>query len=156
ESAAAPAAVTDWLNCAGLGPDRQGLYRILYRIMDEAEVYLARSSTSANKSHAALTPTVHLRVPRCAESTAEALKGWVNFLRRLLEPDAELLLYMPQEQEWVDVIVGPPAAESAFFLASSAETLTSQIPYSIDADFRQRADQLVAAAGVAQPAPPLA
>ena len=135
------------IDCPQLGPQQRGLHRILYRIENEAPTYLRAKARGGD-----VTPTLHLRVPLCASSPEQGVYGWSAFFRGVLAPHVPLLVCMPANQHWVDVVIGPAIAEQVYFLMSSAETLTSEVPYPLDAPFANRARQWLADARPARPA----
>ncbi len=131
------------LECPDLGPNRQGLYRILYRLSAEAPIYLSLASDPASRSRSIILPTLHLRLPACGNSPAQSLSRWSAFLCALVDRATPLLMFMPTNYPWLDLVIGPPAPEHMFFLGSTAETLTTEIPYPLDEEFIRRMEQRV-------------
>ena len=133
-------AVDALIDCAALGPQRQGLHRVLYQIADEAPGYLR----SAAARSGGVEPTIHLRVPACADSARDGVYRWSVLLRGLLSGNVPLLVFMHAQQTYLDVVIGPAMAEKMYFLMSSAETLTTEVPYPLDVDFAARAQKWLA------------
>jgi hypothetical protein len=141
------------IDCAELGPQRVGLYRVLYRIDSEASGYI-RANASNSRMGGNLTPTLHLRVPLCADSPATGLQQWGTFLRALLGDGVQLALFMPVAQKWVDVVIGPELAEQVYFLMSAGETMVTEVPYPVDGTFAARAEKWISTSRASAAKPP--
>jgi hypothetical protein len=91
----------------------------------------------------------HLRVPSCADSPVAAMVRWLGFLLSQLDGSAPLMVIVPLDASWADLIGGEPTASQLFCVrATPAKVpLTTQIPYTLDADFISRAMRTIAAAG---------
>jgi hypothetical protein len=68
---------------------------------------------------------------------------------RALERDffggTPLMLIVPEALGWLDIVIGNPSGQHAFLLGYAGETLTSEIPYPLDADAMRRVDALLGA-----------
>ena len=139
-----------------MGPDHTGLHRILYHIEREMAAYrTAGTDTSDNAS----PPPVHLRVPACTDSREQAVSLWTDTLFTRIDPTTNILLLLPQDESWVDIVVGEPSTMEFYCLRASLEAipLTSSIPYDLDKDFLAQAETLIAnsRSGKSEPHQPL-
>ena len=136
-----------------LGPDREGLLRILYLIEREMPSYL-RGKFAAAARAGELRP-VQMRVPACQDSPPEAVLQWYDFLFGQLDGGAEVWAIVPLDRPWVDVFVGGPAPQQFFCFQASREALplSSEIPYNLDDAFRAKADELIRASREGQAEP---
>lgn len=132
----------EFLDTPDLGPQRIGLYRILYQIEREMSAYRrnAAEGSSARIKSVDLRPQ-HMRVPACLNDPLESLLIWDSFLKRELDPMVPLLLVRHQEFDWVDVMVGGPGTAQFFCLKAKrkAVPLATEVPYSLDQAFMARA-----------------
>ena len=126
-------------DCEDLGPDAEGLYRVLYQI-DTDMGDMRRKKVDSRSGTVQVSRAHHLRVPRCATNHVEALLLWHDFLAECFSAGIPSLTLLPLEHNWVDIILGEPTAAHIFCLKASPEKipLASAIPYSIPDDFRQR------------------
>ena len=150
--------LTRLANRPEMGPDHTGLHRILYHIEREMAAYrIAGTDTSANASFS--PPPVHLRVPVCADTRARAVLLWTNTLFTRIDPNTNVLLLLPQDETWVDIVVGEPSTMEFYCLRASLEAipLTSSIPYDLNSDFVERAETLIdnSRSGKSEPSQPL-
>lgn len=136
-SASALARLSD---CPQFGPDAEGLIRILYQIdsdMGDMRTHKVDSRSGTMK----IARAHHIRVPRCCERATDAALLWHEFLNEQLSASIPLLILIPLEHEWVDLIPGDPTAAHIFCLKAAPEKipLASDIPYSIPDEFRTHA-----------------
>jgi hypothetical protein len=129
---------------AELSPDRVGLARILYQLEREAGRYLVgpavveeepgSSAPGAGKSSVAPPRPHAMRVPRLALHAPEAINLWTKAMLLRVDPAAAMTLIAPDDQPFLDVILGPLAGPELFCLRAGPEALplTSSIPYSLD------------------------
>jgi hypothetical protein len=136
------------MSCPQLGPDGKGLMAVLYQLLRDVDA--AGDPAAATASPDALADAVerhpvHLRVPACADTPAEAALLWIRFLQTRLGDRASLLALQSRSADWLDLIAGPPTSAHFFALraAPAALPLTTDIPYQLDDDFRQRAHRLL-------------
>ena len=142
EPAPAPEAARPLARLAELpemGPNRQGLHRVLYHIDREA----SQDPPGAEKRQV-LRPTA-LRVPASWAASREIGLAWIRFLRARFGPETSILALTPLKHPWIDVIIGEPASAQMFCLraALGALPLTNTIPYGMDSEFVARANQLI-------------
>jgi formylglycine-generating enzyme required for sulfatase activity len=151
-----------------LGPDRQGLLRVLHELSGSFDT----SGDTRAPVHGgdAPAPSLHLRVPLAADSQNSAFLLWAGFLRSVLAQDVPLILMARGQADWLDVVVGEPKADDFFFLQASQKgfPLVTQIPYELapnamarlrEVEVRFRGGEPTApeaAAKVPAPAPPSA
>ena len=131
-------------DCPALAPRGEGLFRVLYKIYREMAAYAppeTRASSPADRRPG------HLRVPRCADSVEQACSLWSGLLAGQLEPLTPLVFLLPLQEPWLDILVGVPAVQQFFCLQASPESLplTSDVPYTWDAEFARRAEAVVEA-----------
>lgn len=164
-----------------MGPKRQGLYRILYQIHREAEMFETGSkppsrigSMGGKGAEAAHLTSVQLRLPAIASAgvaandVAGVIRGAEQLLLSRLEPWATTLLIVPVRcgsgggdrgagPRFVDAIIGEPQGPQFFALQASEKTvpLTTEIPYTIDASFAHQADGWIAAKGAGDQVVPM-
>lgn len=128
-----------------MGPERRGMYRLLYQMERELASYLRGGMGDGSRSRIAdLTPR-HLRVPRCLRDEGESLVLWWRFFGEHLGDGAPLVLLSPRGQPWIDVLVGEPGV-SQFTCVRAAEStipLSTEIPYSYDQTFIARANERI-------------
>lgn len=122
-----------------MGPDRQGLYRVMYYI--DREVVQAASGTSKDRD---LRPAL-VRVPNSSPGVQENVLLWINFLLAKFGPNTNILVFMPLWDPWIDIIIGEPTDLHLFCLRASISVvpLTNSIPYSIDSEFVDQINQLI-------------
>ena len=122
-----------------LGPDRQGLHRILYHLDREA----VQSLPSSGKRQG-LRPT-SVRVPASSPASREECLMWIRFLLTRFGSNTPILAVMPSGHPWLDLIIGEPTSIQLFCLRASlgAIPFTSSIPYGMDPDFVTRTNQLI-------------
>ncbi len=139
-----------------MGPDHTGLHRILYHIEREMAAYRTGTDTSDSTSS---PPPVHLRVPACTDSREQAVSLWTDTLFTRIDPTTNILLLLPRDESWVDIVVGEPSTMEFYCLRASLEAipLTSSIPYDFDKDFLAQAETLIANSrtGKSEPHQPL-
>jgi len=128
---------------AELGPDQEGLFRILYQIEREMPAYL-RGSDEALREEAR---PIQMRVPVCGDPPAEAVLQWLDFLLGRIDPDVEVWVILPLDEPWLDLFIGHPYPQQFFCFQASREALplASEIPYNLDEGFLDRSRQLVEA-----------
>ena len=122
-----------------MGADHEGLLRILYHI--EREITRYRPDASKGET---VRPTL-LRVPVSASEMLQNTLLWFGFLLNKLIKDTPVLVLMPQENSWIDIIIGEPTESQLYCLRASLRMipLTSTIPYNMGPDFIARANQLI-------------
>ncbi len=121
-----------------MGPDAQGLMRVLYQIGREFSDQRVSSSMRAK----------HMRVPACGDRPSEALLRWTGFLLNQISTPVPMLLVLPLGQQWIDLIIGDQQVGSQVYgirVLPSKLPLTTDIPYSLDEAFIAQAKQRIAA-----------
>ncbi len=109
-------------------PDRLGLMRVLHELGESS--YQSR----------------HLRVPLASDAPAEALRLWCEFFKLIVPANTAVLLISHRGADWLDVLIGEPEAQDFFCLqaALKAVPLTTEIPYELPAEMKQRWNELEA------------
>ena len=127
-----------------MGKDHIGLLRILYMIEQGMPVNNARSG---DKTSRVLPSSLHIRVPACTDSAQDSVLLWLSFLFGEIDTTNSVLLLLPQGESWVDIIIGSPTTKDLYCIRASREALppTTDIPYTLDPDFRERAEQRISA-----------
>jgi hypothetical protein len=125
-----------------LGPDREGLLRILYEVRNKMAGFERSSGTRTEDPKPA-----QIRLPRCADDPGAAVVRWRRFFELQLAPSAPLLILAPVNEPWIDVTVGEPAPAEFFCLRANLKALpvASSIPYKIPDPVKQRCEQVVTA-----------
>src|SRR5439155_601315 len=103
-----------FLNCADLGPNRQGLLRVLHEL---------NNAPHGTTGKGADVRARQLRVPLCNDSPNQALLLWRAFLRCALPENLPLLLISRGSVDWIDVVIGEPLSDDLFCLQASAKAL---------------------------------
>ncbi len=122
-----------------MGPNRQGLHRILYHI--DREIVQSDSGTSKSVE---LRPAL-LRLPGSAPAVQENVLLWISFLLAKFGLNSHILVIMPLWDSWIDIVIGEPTDLHFFCLRASLNVvpLTSSIPYSMDSEFVAQTNQLI-------------
>ena len=112
-------------------PDNEGLIRILYHIDREMSVGLVSSVGPGGSEHSA-----HARVPASSSGAAETPILWTRLLLNEYGRQVGVLIVMPHQGNWLDIIVGEPRPEQLYCLRASTDALplTNTVPYKIDRD----------------------
>ena len=121
------------------GPNHQGFLRILYHI--ERESTRNHLDTSRDK---AFRSTL-LRVPISPPPVMESIPLWFNFLLKKFGMNTSVLMLMPLDKQWMDIIIGEPTQLQLYCLRASLRVipLTSGIPYGMSPEFIDRAIQFI-------------
>ena len=127
-----------------LGPDREGLLRVLYEI----ERDIMASGTKSGDTWSGSTEMgrgSHLRVPCRDDNVIEVASWWLEFLVDVIGGAAPVLMLRPLEFEWLDMIVGEATATQLCCLRTTPQRtpFTSSIPYSFDDEFLERANRRI-------------
>lgn len=127
-------------NDPAFAPDRQGFYRVLYQIERELGSYLIAEDGTARSGDLDPRPQ-SLRVPGASPTLREAMLRWFRLLLLKLDPGVPFMLLVPMDRAWVDILVGELAGSQLFCLRASPRSipLASDIPYTLDAEFLDRA-----------------
>ncbi len=122
-----------------MGPNRQGLHRVLYHI--DREVVQAGSGTGKGGE---LRPAL-IRLPSSSPAVQENILLWISFLLAKFGPDTYILVLMPLWDPWIDIVIGEPTDLHLFCLRASVSVvpLTSSIPYRMDSEFLAQTNQLI-------------
>ncbi len=121
------------------GPNHQGLLRILYHIEREVGRDYLDTPKGAN-----FRPTL-LRIPISPPPVIESVLLWINFLLTKFSINTSVLLLMPLQKQWMDIIIGEPTNLQLYCLRASLRVipLTSSIPYNLSPEFIDRVKQLI-------------
>ncbi len=122
-----------------MGPNHEGLLRILYHI--EREVARYNPDTTKGKT---FRPTL-LRVPASPPDMPQSTLLWISFLLTRFGMSIPVLMLMPLRKSWTDIIIGEPTTSQLYCLRVSQDVipLTSSIPYNMDSEFVDRTGKLI-------------
>ncbi|MCC6679071.1 MAG: hypothetical protein IT436_18255 [Phycisphaerales bacterium] len=125
-------------------PPRAGLLRILYQVEREMSAF-AVGSGKERKSAMASARAQQIRVPSCGVAPGEAGRLWTGVLLETIADGVGIMTIQAVDQRWLDVIVGEPATANLFCMRASDKMipLTSDVPYTLDADFIGRAQVMI-------------
>ncbi|NQT88081.1 hypothetical protein HQ560_15045, partial [bacterium] len=135
-----PRALAEIADRPEMGPDHQGVHRILYVVAREMATYATRVRSETAFARAGSFRAQQIRVPDCAPSKNQALLLWLGFFLDQLDPSAPMLVFGPMDQPWVDLVVGEPDVQQFLCVKASRKTvpLASDIPYTLDPDLVAR------------------
>ncbi|MGB2863191.1 MAG: hypothetical protein WBC05_07675 [Sedimentisphaerales bacterium] len=122
-----------------MGPNQEGLFRVLYHIEREVGRHRANSaSTMALRS-------TSLRIPTSQDTMLESILLWNSFLFNMFGKNTPILILMPQRNNWTDIIIGDPTELQLYCLRASLKVipLTSSIPYNMGSEFIDQANKLI-------------
>lgn len=141
-----PAAVSQLADRDPLGPEREGLVRVLYQLdRDFSSFRRPNRGESGTRSRTMDTRPQTLRVPRVSGELGEEWGLWLRLVTSELDPLSPVLCITAEGRAWTDLIVGEPGPGQLACLQQNEEALplTTSIPYTIDGAFRRHADELV-------------
>jgi hypothetical protein len=141
-----PAAVTTIADREALGPEREGLYRVLYQLERDFGSYRTPTrGESGTGSRTMDTRPQQMRVPRVSATIGEEWNLWLRLMVSQLDPMSPVLCITGEGRGWTDLIAGEPASAQLQCLQAGEEAfpLTTSIPYTIDKDFKARCDELI-------------
>ena len=138
-----PNALAELAERPEMGPDREGLFRILYHI--DREVGFPRPGTTKGKPPASTL----LRLPVCSSTMPDDILLWSSFLLNTFGLTMSILVLAPPAKNWMDVIMGGSIESQLYCLRASPSVipLTSNIPYSIGPEFIEHVNGLIRADG---------
>ena len=121
----------------GSAPDR--LLRVLYQVHSQFAGF-AQGSFSVRASPAAAR-VQQIRVPVMAATPEQALLFWTRLFSVFVDSAVPLLLAQPLDGNWMDSTAGETESREFFCLRASpkAVPVVSDIPYTLDEDFRANA-----------------
>lgn len=139
--------IARFMDDPALGPDREGLIRILYHIDREISGGLASRAGRGRYEH-----SVHARVPASSDRVAEASILWTRLLLGEYGRHTGVLMIIPERGTWLDIILGEPSPSQLYCLRASLEALplTNTVPYKISDEFAERVRRK---AGICRKAP---
>ena len=122
-----------------MGPNKEGLFRVLYHI--EREVGWRRAHNASNTA----LRSASLRLPTSQDTILESILLWNSFLINILGKNTPMLILIPIRKNWMDIIIGEPTETQLYCLRASLKVipLTSSIPYNMDSGFTVQANKLM-------------
>jgi hypothetical protein len=123
-----------------------GLLRVVYEI--ERELATFKSSATSGflrKGDASAPRAQHLRVPTGltqADGPGAGPRAWLAVMDQELGRNVPVLVLEPIGESFLDIIVGEPGPSMLFCTRASAQglALTTEVPYSLDQTFVERAN----------------
>ena len=137
------------VNHPDLGPDHEGMLRIMYQLEREFTAFRASTAEARSFAEEPGPRPQHIRVPLCGDDALTGIRRWLKYFGQQLHAQAPLLLIAPLDTQWIDVICGMPTASQLACLRTTLDRhpLTTSIPYSISEDVRTRLRQEVEGMG---------
>lgn len=128
-----------------------GLLRVVYEI--ERELAAFKTGTTSGflrKGDASGPKAQHLRVPFGLESSdgpGAGPRAWLAVMDQELGKNVPVLVLEPIGESFIDIIVGEPGPSMLFCTRASAQglALTTEVPYSLDQAFIDRANTKIQA-----------
>lgn len=142
ESPITSTALSEFVNHSALGPEMEGWFRILHQMQSQMAMFAPGRFNLKGE----VRPQ-QVRVPACAGSPAQNLLLWTKFFQTHVDAAVPLLFALPLDETWVDVTAGEPTPHEVFALRASpkAVPLASEVPYSLEPAFREKARAQIAA-----------
>ena len=134
-----PNVLADLAHSPKMESDREGLLRILYHIDREVTRYQPDSSKTRT------TRATLLRVPVSQPDMSQRAFLWLSFLLNKFDSDMPVLVLIPLEKSWIDIIIGIPTDSQLYCLRASLTMipLTSSIPYNMGSEFIEQTTELI-------------
>ncbi len=128
-------AIARLADCTALGSDKQGLIRILYHIDREMSDGLVSCAGPDGCQRSA-----HARVPASSGHGTELSIVWTRLLIKWYGQHTGVLVIMPRQETWLDIILGNPSPSQLYCLRASFDALplTSTVPYKISDQFIEK------------------
>ncbi len=145
----------EFLSRSELGPNQQGLLRVLHELGSSGSLTVG-TSWGSPAAPAGRRLSQHLRVPLAADSLADALLRWAELLSCAVPLAVPVLLIVRGGANWLDAVLGEPATDDLFCLQATPKALplTTDIPYQLAPDSAQRLQELTRSLlGTEGPAP---
>jgi len=122
-----------------MGPNHEGLFRVLYHLDRE----VGRHHPDGSKF--GVSRSALLRVPASLNTMLENLLMWSSFLLNRFGTNIPLLILMPLKNDWMDIIIGEPTELQLYCLRASLKVipLTSSIPYNMSTEFIDQSNRLI-------------
>jgi len=123
---------------SGLQPDDEGLIRILYHIDREMSAGLVSPVGRGGYTHSA-----DARVPVSGSHVVETSVLWTNLLVSQYGRRTGVLIIVPQQQAWIDILVGEHVPTQLYCLRAPIEALplTNTVLYKISDEFAEKVRQ---------------
>ncbi|MBN1508278.1 MAG: DUF2094 domain-containing protein [Sedimentisphaerales bacterium] len=132
--------IAQLMDYSGLGPDDEGLIRILYHIDRGMSAGLVSRARRDGYTHSA-----DARAPASGSHVVDAAILWTSLLLSQYGRHTGVLIIIPQQQAWIDVLVGEPTPAQLYCLRASTEALplTNTVLYKIGDEFVERVKRRV-------------
>lgn len=122
-----------------MGPDHEGLFRILYHIDREVGGHHNHHASSG------AVRSTSLRVPASGSKMLKNILLWSSFLLDRFGKDTSVLIQIPLRNPWMDIIIGEPTEMQLYCLRTSLKVipLTNNIPYNMSSEYIAQAKKLI-------------
>ena len=126
-----------------LGPDDEGLVRILYQIKNRLVLW-APGKVPAKLDESTIRGA-HMRLPQVYPDSSVGLRTWAAFIASQLDPSAPRLFIWPRAGSWLDLIAGRPSGSDFFCLRANHRALPciSDVPFTMEDSFRDLAQVVI-------------
>lgn len=120
-------------------------HEVLMRALYHIERQMNSSASGFSKTKVDV-PSMHARFPATSGGEAMTVTRWTSLLNAKFGDKVPVWILIPNNQDWLDMIVGEPTTELFFCLRAlpGALPLATSIPYSIDPGFRSEFQGLIA------------
>jgi hypothetical protein len=135
------------------GPGGEGLLRVLYQLRQQCAAFApGHYNPSAGPTR---LRAQDLRVPAAGPDAAAVFIAWSRLVRTQVDAAAPVLMLWPIGMPWLDLLLGEPTPEQWFCLRATPAKLprVSEVPFTIEAPFRDEAQAIVNALAQDQPLP---
>ncbi|MDB6122855.1 MAG: hypothetical protein JWQ71_1848 [Pedosphaera sp.] len=136
-------ALSKFTSNSGTGGQPEGFFRILYQLQSQVLPFaIGKSTVKADMSG---SRPQQIRVPISGTSLSQSVLLWTRFFLLQVDTTTPLLFIIPMEESWLDATMGEPATQELFCLRASPKALplASEVPYNLDAAFRERAGKFL-------------
>jgi hypothetical protein len=125
------------------GMDDESVVRVLYQVRNQ----LGAWAPAAYDANANSVGSASLRLPTPSSDEVAGLLSWLDFFDSQLNSAAPLLLVLPRQGSWIDVIVGEAESADFFCLRAGLTAIPAahEIPFTIDDEFREEVAPVVEA-----------
>ena len=133
--------------------------RTLYAVEGKLQVFAHSPKSVSGKIGLKMlesdVPAQQIRLPMGAQDSIHGIAFWQKVIAGATTQKLPLLFLHPEGQSWVDLVMGAPTSKQLYCIRANEAglPLASSVPYELDADFRQKAGDLLATVSDLPPAP---
>jgi len=119
------------------GMDHEGLLRVCYQLQGQVGAF---ARDRYNPREAAGARPQELRVPAAGRDPVSIFVSWTQLIRLYVDAAVPVLVIWPEDESWVDILIGQPAPEDFVCLRLSPlkQPSVSDIPFNLDPAFRSQ------------------